>query len=73
MVIAGILTGVAAALLVTGAGARIALAVAGAALVGLTAAGIVQGWLDVVEGEYLVNGNLLRSTGYFAGRADPAV
>ena len=55
LVIAGILTGVVASLLAASASGRAGLLVAGSALGGLVATGIVQGWLDVIEGDWLLN------------------
>jgi hypothetical protein len=55
LLIAGILTGVAASMLVTGALGRAALVVVGSILVGLTATAIVHGWLDVIGGGWLAN------------------
>jgi hypothetical protein len=62
LLIAGILTGVAAAILATGAFARIGLVVAGSALGGLAAVVIVQAWLDVVEGDWVANAAALGLT-----------
>ena len=55
LVIAGILTGVAASLLASGAAGRAGLIVVGSILAGLVATGIVQSWLDVVEGDWWAN------------------
>jgi hypothetical protein len=55
LVIAGILTGLAASLLASGPAGRAGLILAGSVLSGLAAAAIVQGWLDVVEGDWLAN------------------
>jgi hypothetical protein len=55
LLIAGIVTGVAASLLVTRAAARVALLAAGSVLGGLVATLIVQGWLDVVGGDWWAN------------------
>ena len=38
------------------------LLVAGSAIIGLVAAGIVQSWLDVVEGDWIVNAGVLALT-----------
>ncbi len=62
LVIAGILIGVAASLLTTSASGRVGLLVAGSAIIGLVAAGIVQSWLDVVEGDWIVNAGVLGLT-----------
>ena len=62
LVIAGILIGVAASLLTTGASGRAGLLVAGSAIIGLVAAGIVQSWLEVVEGNWIVNAGALGLT-----------
>ena len=55
LVLAGILTGVVSVTLVTSGLGRAGLVVAGSLLAGLTATGIVQSWLDVVEGDWLAN------------------
>ena len=55
LLIAGILTGVAASMLATGAARRTGLLVAGSILAGLVATLIVQSWLDVVGGDWIVN------------------
>ncbi len=62
LVIAGILIGVAASLLTTSASGRAGLLVAGSAIIGLVAAGIVQSWLEVVEGDWIVNAGALGLT-----------
>ena len=62
LVIAGLLTGAAAVFLTTSGPGRVGLLVAGSALVGLVAATIVQSWLDVVEGEWIVNAGVLGLT-----------
>ena len=62
LVIAGILIGVASSLLTTSAFGRAGLLVAGSAIIGLVAAGIVQSWLDVVEGDWIVNAGVLGLT-----------
>ena len=62
LVIAGILIGVAASLLAASASGRAGLLVAGSAIIGLVAAGIVQSWLDVVEGDWIVNAGVLGLT-----------
>ena len=55
LVIAGILCGVAGSLLASTALGRAGLIAAGSVLSGLVATGIVQGWLDVVEGDWVAN------------------
>jgi hypothetical protein len=62
LLIAGILIGVAASLLTSSALARAGLLVAGSAIIGLVAAGIIQSWLDVVEGAWIVNAGVLGLT-----------
>ncbi len=62
LVIAGLLIGVAAVLLTSSGLGRAGLLVAGSALVGLVAAGIVQSWLDVIEGHWIVNAGVLGLT-----------
>jgi hypothetical protein len=62
LVIAGILVGLAASLLATSASGGAGLLVAGSAIIGLVAAGIVQSWLDVVEGDWIVNAGVLALT-----------
>jgi hypothetical protein len=62
LVIAGLLTGAAAVFLTTSGLGRAGLLVAGSALVGLVAAAIVQSWLDVVEGDWIVNAGVLGLT-----------
>ncbi len=62
LVIAGLLIGLAASLLTSSAAGRIGLLVAGSAIIGLVAAGIVQSWLDVVEGDWIVNAGVLGLT-----------
>jgi hypothetical protein len=62
LVIAGILIGAVASLLTTSASGRVGLLVAGSAIIGLVAAGIVQSWLDVVEGDWIVNAGVLGLT-----------
>jgi hypothetical protein len=59
MVIAGILTGVLALLSVSGAVRRAAMIVGGAALAGVVATTIVQTWLGVVDGVWLVDAGVL--------------
>jgi hypothetical protein len=55
LVLAGILTGVLAALAVSRGSARAGLTVAGSVLAGLSAALIADTWLGIVEGDWLVN------------------
>jgi hypothetical protein len=55
LVLAGILTGVAANLLAPLKRRRAGLVVAGSVLAGLAATAIVQGWLGVVEGDWAAN------------------
>jgi hypothetical protein len=62
LVIAGILIGLAASLLTSSAAGRAGLLVAGSAIIGLVAAAIVQSWLDVVEGDWIVNAGVLGLT-----------
>jgi hypothetical protein len=59
LVLAGIVTGVAASLLSRRLRERAALVVAGSALSGLAATAIVQSWLDVVGGDWLANAGAL--------------
>jgi hypothetical protein len=62
LVIAGVLVGVVAALASPRGLGRAGLAVAGSALTGLAATAIVQGWLDVVEGDWVANAGVLSLT-----------
>ncbi len=62
LVLAGLLTGAAAAHLASGAGGRVGLAVAGSVLAGMTAAVIVQSWLDIVDGDWPANAAALSLT-----------
>jgi hypothetical protein len=62
LVIAGILIGAATSLLTSSAAGRAGLLIAGSALIGLVAAGIVQSWLDVVEGDWVINAGVLGLT-----------
>jgi hypothetical protein len=55
IVLAGILTGLAAAFLATGGLARAGLVVGGSILAGLAATVISQSWLDVVAGDWATN------------------
>ena len=59
LVLAGILTGAAAAALATGGLRRAGLVLAGSLLAGLTATAIIQSWLDIVGGDWLVNAGVL--------------
>jgi hypothetical protein len=59
MVLAGILTGAVAAGLATGFRRRAGLVVAGSVLAGLTATAIIQSWLDIVGGDWIVNAGVL--------------
>jgi hypothetical protein len=69
LVIAGLLTGIAAALLTTSALGRAGLLLGVSALVGLVAAAIVQSWLDVIEGAWIVNAGVLGLTVLAIGAA----
>ena len=62
MVIAGLLTGVAAALLTTSALGRVGLLLAGSVLSGLASAAIVHSWLDIVAGDWAANAAVLSLT-----------
>jgi hypothetical protein len=62
LVLAGIVTGLAAAALGTGAMQRAGLVVGGSIAAGLTATAIIQSWLDVVGGDWLVNAGALSLT-----------
>jgi hypothetical protein len=62
LVLAGLLTGVAATLLAPDKRRRPVLMLAGAALAGLAATGIVEGWLGVVEGGWVANWGALSLT-----------
>jgi hypothetical protein len=55
LVLAGLLTGALAAAMTASPGRRAALVAGGSLLAGLAATGIVQGWLDVVEGDWVAN------------------
>ena len=59
LVLAGILTGLAGAALGTTALQRAGLIAGGSILAGLTATAIIQSWLDVVGGDWLVNAGAL--------------
>jgi hypothetical protein len=69
LVIAGILTGVAGFGLTRSGVGRAGLVVAGSVLTGLAATAIVQGWLDVVEGDWLANAGTLSLTVLAIGAA----
>jgi hypothetical protein len=62
LVIAGILIGVVGALATPRGLGRAGLVVAGSVLTGLAATAIVQGWLDVVEGDWVANAGVLSLT-----------
>jgi hypothetical protein len=62
LVLAGILTGALSTLLVSSGLLRAALVVAGSVLAGLAATAVVQGWLDVVGGDWLANAAVLSLT-----------
>jgi hypothetical protein len=62
LVLAGILTGVAAAALASRALARAGLLVVGSVLAGLASTAIVQSWLDVVGGAWAANAAVLSLT-----------
>jgi hypothetical protein len=55
LILAGILTGVLTAVVASGALRRAGLVVGGSILAGLTATAIVQGWLGVVDGDWVAN------------------
>jgi hypothetical protein len=59
LVLAGIVTGVLTALVGGPGSRRIWLVIAGSLLAGLSAAAIVQGWLDIVEGDWVANAAVL--------------
>jgi hypothetical protein len=69
LVIAGILTGVAGFGLTRSGFGRAGLVVAGSVLTGLAATAIVQGWLDVVEGDWVANAATLSLTVLAIGAA----
>jgi hypothetical protein len=62
LVIAGLLVGIVAALASTRGLGRAGLVVSGSVLTGLAATAIVQGWLDVVGGDWLANAGVLSLT-----------
>jgi hypothetical protein len=69
LVIAGILTGIAGALLSSTALGRAGLVVLASALTGILAAVIVQSWLEVVDGDWLANAAVLGLTVLAIGAA----
>ena len=62
LVLAGILTGVLAAVLGSSGVRRVGLVLAGSALAGLAATAIIQSWLDVVQGNWAANAAALSLT-----------
>jgi hypothetical protein len=62
LVLAGILTGLAAAALGRSAAQRAGLVVGASIFAGLTATAIIQGWLDVIGGDWVVNAGALSLT-----------
>jgi hypothetical protein len=62
LVLAGIVTGVLAAVLGSSRAGRAGLALTGSVLAGLAATAIVQSWLDVVHGDWAVNAAALSLT-----------
>ncbi len=62
LVLAGTITGLVAAALATSALQRAGLVVGGSIAAGLTATAIIQSWLDVVGGDWLVNAGALSLT-----------
>jgi hypothetical protein len=62
LVLAGILTGLMAAAVARRPLERFGVVVAGSVLAGLAATAVVQGWLDVVEGDWLANAGALSLT-----------
>jgi hypothetical protein len=62
LVLAGIVTGLASAALGRSALQRAGLVTAGSILAGVTATAIIQGWLDVVGGDWLANAGALSLT-----------
>ena len=59
LVLAGLLVGVFAAAAASGSLRRAGLVAAGSVLTGLVGAGIVQGWLDIVGGDWVANAAVL--------------
>jgi hypothetical protein len=55
LILAGILTGVLAGVMTSGALRRAGVVIAASAIAGLTATAIVQGWLGVVDGDWVAN------------------
>jgi hypothetical protein len=55
LVLAGLLTGALAAAITTSAAKRAGLVIGGALLAGLAATAVVQGWLDIVGGDWVAN------------------
>jgi hypothetical protein len=55
LIIAGILTGVLSGALASGALRRTGVLVTGSVLAGLTATAVIQGWLGVVDGDWIAN------------------
>jgi hypothetical protein len=62
LVIAGIVTGLAAVALASTTARRSALVVSGSVLAGLGATAIIQSWLGVVDGDWLANAGVLSLT-----------
>jgi hypothetical protein len=62
LVIAGLLVGIVAALASSRGLGRAGLVVAGSVLTGLVATALVQGWLDVVRGDWVANAGVLSLT-----------
>jgi hypothetical protein len=62
LVIAGILVGIVSAVAASRGPGRAGLVVAGSVLTGLAATAIVQGWLDVVRGDWVANAGTLSLT-----------
>jgi hypothetical protein len=62
LVLAGIVTGLAAAGIASSRRERLALVVLGSALAGVAAAAVVQSWLEVVEGDWAANAGSLALT-----------
>jgi hypothetical protein len=62
LLLAGLLTGIVASLIASGALGQIGLVALGSALGGLVAALIVQSWLDVVGGSWIANAGALSLT-----------
>jgi hypothetical protein len=62
LVLAGIVTGVLAALIGSNGARRMALAAGGSLIAGLAATAIVDGWLDIVDGSWVANAAALSLT-----------